>query len=277
MFRALRAVRRAAGAVDQGAALRRDTAQRLKRTARSQIVVAILLVAFLILLVVDINLNEVSTTGLECALRGSSEVMHCNYIKSVTSTNPVTRVLHYSHPIFGKALDVTVCFGLASLLYAIRHASLGSTPFLTYTCKEERLETGKQWIAKLRNDGLGPAIRPVSTFWITAPSRLADPASGHEWLDEGAAREILAEILKGAKVEFHPLGRGGAIAKDKEFTIFACDTAHLDALDEFGMRLRFEGQYGSKFEKTIILVPPRSERNGDETSKGGAAQAALET
>jgi hypothetical protein len=272
-----RAVRPPARTSDLGGTERRDTVQRLKRTARSQIVVAVLLAAFVMLLALDISLPDVNTIGLECVLKTASAVLRCNYITSGPSSNVFSRELHYSRPIFGKALDVTVCFGLASLLYAMRHASLGSTPFLTYTCKEDCLETGKQWVAKVRNDGLGPAIRPVSTFRIMAPLRLEDPALHREWLDADATREILAQIFTETKIEFHPLGRGGAIAKDKEFTIFACDNAYIDAMDEFCMRLRFEGQYGSTFEKTIILVPPRSERRDARTGGGGAAPAAPHT
>lgn len=148
---------------------------------------------------------------------------------------------------------------LLSAKYLVSQLSRSYAPYLSYRNKlVANGALGSRPIEYLTTDvmnaGSGPATRLVSSYWL---EWIDDSRNTGRWLNSS---ELDAELERfnfkqGDDFVIGGVGAGGAIAAGSTIEIGACSAnliAHLKALD---LILTFEGQFGGKHAKLVVIVP----------------------
>lgn len=233
--------------------------QKLVRVSIAQKALYCLLAVFLVILTLDIYAGEAVSNGLICEVAGVTEKLKCSYDQNPPHKWALFGIELFSGQIFGKSVDITITLAVISILYTIHHASQGSKPYVTYNCYKEVTESGVRWVAHLRNDGLGPAINPVSMYWLEHGQQEVD-ARNAKWIDSREIKRVLKSLISPHQVEIISIGSGGVFSKDKELKIFSCSLEALEKIDCLELLFTYRGHYGALYERRVVIIPPKDQR-----------------
>jgi hypothetical protein len=159
---------------------------------------------------------------------------------------------------FGLDALIAVLTALLSLKYAIKQLELSYSPFLTYSNRPEpsvylrNKETAL--VTRINNVGTGAAVDLIVNYRV----EWADASAPSGWMDRfSLEQELAARRLKSEVDYWLPgFGAGGAFAPGRSELVMEAAISLLERVNLIEMVWQFRGQFGGKFRKTSMLIPP---------------------